>query len=106
MALRGGIDLGGTKIESVVVDGDGAVVGQARHPTPHDGGPRAVINALAGGLREAAKAAGVRLLVGAPVRAPRLEVSRVTGAWLGEEPVAARWVERRPFNSPTTPPTP
>ena len=32
MALRGGIDLGGTKIESVVVDGDGAVVGQARAP--------------------------------------------------------------------------
>ena len=72
MALRGGIDLGGTKIESVVVDGDGAVVGQARHPTPHDGGPPAVINALAGGLREAAKAAGVETaeLTGVGVGSP------------------------------------
>ena len=72
MALRGGIDLGGTKIESVVVDGDGAVVGQARHPTPHDGGPPAVITALAGGLREAAKAAGVETaeLTGVGVGSP------------------------------------
>jgi len=72
MALRGGIDLGGTKIESVVVDGDGAVVGQARHPTPHEGGPPAVITALAGGLREAAKAAGVETaeLTGVGVGSP------------------------------------
>jgi glucokinase len=72
MALRGGIDLGGTKIESVVVDGDGAVVGQARQPTPHEGGPPAVISALAGGLREAAKAAGVETteLTGVGVGSP------------------------------------
>ncbi len=59
MALRGGIDLGGTKIEAVVVDPDDAVVGQSRAPTPHDGGPPAVIKALAAGLRDAAQAAGV-----------------------------------------------
>ena len=59
MPLRGGIDLGGTKIEAVVVDPDGAVVGQSRGATPHDGGPPAVIRALASGLRDAAKAAGV-----------------------------------------------
>src|SRR5215208_2378172 len=59
MALRGGIDLGGTKIEAVVVDPDGAVVGQSRGPTPHEGGPPAVIKALASGLQDAAKAAGV-----------------------------------------------
>jgi glucokinase len=59
MALRGGIDLGGTKIEAVVVDADGKVVGQSRHPTPREGGPPAVVGALATGLREAAKAAGV-----------------------------------------------
>jgi glucokinase len=59
VALRGGIDLGGTKIESVVVDADGAVVGQSRGATPSEGGPPAVIKALATGLRDAAKAAGV-----------------------------------------------
>jgi glucokinase len=55
-----------------VVDGDGAVVGQARHPTPHDGGPPAVITALAGGLREAATAAGVETaeLTGVGVGSP------------------------------------
>ena len=59
MTLRGGIDLGGTKIEAVVVDPDGTVVGQARSATPSDGGPPAVVKALASGLQEAAKAAGV-----------------------------------------------
>src|SRR5262249_34937522 len=59
MPLRGGIDLGGTKIEAVVVDPDGAVVGQSRGATPHSGGPPAVIRALASGLTEAARAAGI-----------------------------------------------
>ena len=39
MAIRGGIDLGGTKIQAVVV-GDGAdVMGSSRLPTPRSGGP-------------------------------------------------------------------
>ncbi len=42
MALRGGIDLGGTKIQTAIVDPDGKVSGEARHPTPHEGGPEAV----------------------------------------------------------------
>ena len=32
--LSGGIDLGGTKIQAVVVDASHAVLGQARSPTP------------------------------------------------------------------------
>ena len=59
MALRGGIDLGGTKIQTVVVDTTGEVRGQARHPTPQQGGPPAVAEAMAGALREAAEQAGV-----------------------------------------------
>jgi glucokinase len=59
MALRGGIDLGGTKIESVVVDAESAVVGQARGATPGEGGPPAVVKAIADGMRDAAKAAGI-----------------------------------------------
>jgi len=57
--LRGGIDLGGTKIQTVVVDARGDVVGQARQPTPTSGGPEDVAKAMAAGLREAAKEAGV-----------------------------------------------
>jgi glucokinase len=57
--LRGGIDLGGTKIQTAIVDAGGEVVGQARRPTPTSGGPRDVAEAMAGALREAAAAAKV-----------------------------------------------
>jgi glucokinase len=57
--LRGGIDLGGTKIQAAVVDGDGNVAGQARHPTPQTGGPEDVVKAMAAAMQEAAQAAGV-----------------------------------------------
>jgi glucokinase len=57
--MRGGIDLGGTKIQTVVVDEDGGVAGQARVPTPTSGGPADVAAAMAGAMREAAQAAGV-----------------------------------------------
>ncbi|MDQ3678162.1 MAG: ROK family protein [Actinomycetota bacterium] len=59
MSLRGGIDLGGTKIQAVVVDAAHAVVGQARGPTPTEGGPRDVAAAMAAAMRDAAGAAGV-----------------------------------------------
>jgi glucokinase len=57
--LRGGIDLGGTKIQTAVVDAHGEVRGEARHPTPTEGGPEDVARAMAEALREAATAAGV-----------------------------------------------
>ena len=57
--LRGGIDLGGTKIQTAVIDADGAVKGEARRPTPTDGGPADVAEAMAEAMVEAAKAAGV-----------------------------------------------
>jgi glucokinase len=59
MNFRGGIDLGGTKIQAVVVDGDNQVVGQSRRPTPTAGGPSGVADEIAGALREAAEGAGV-----------------------------------------------
>jgi len=58
--LRGGIDLGGTKIQTVIVDVGGEVRGEARHQTPTEGGPRDVAKAMADALREAASAAGVK----------------------------------------------
>jgi glucokinase len=58
MSARGGIDLGGTKIQAVVVNGRGTVIGEARHPTPTSGGPPAVTAEMAATLAEAAEAAG------------------------------------------------
>jgi glucokinase len=57
--LRGGIDLGGTKIQTAIVDAGGEVLGEARHPTPTSGGPGDVAAAMENALREAASAAGV-----------------------------------------------
>ncbi len=59
MQLRGGIDLGGTKIQTAIVGAEGKVLGEARHPTPHEGGPKAVAKEMADALREAADAAKV-----------------------------------------------
>src|SRR6266566_3315624 len=56
--MRGGIDLGGTKIQAVVIDESDSVAGQARRSTPRDGGPADVADAIAEALEEAAKAAG------------------------------------------------
>jgi glucokinase len=70
--LRGGIDLGGTKIQTAVVDGRGEVVGQARRPTPTGGGPQGVADAMAEALREAAGEASLETatLAGVGVGSP------------------------------------
>jgi glucokinase len=59
MALHGGIDLGGTKVQAVVVGAAGELLGAARHPTPTTGGPQDVTRVLAQAIDEAAAAAGV-----------------------------------------------
>jgi glucokinase len=56
--LRGGIDLGGTKIEAIVVDADNNVLASARHPTPLTGTPADVAAAMTNAMNEAAKSAG------------------------------------------------
>jgi glucokinase len=58
-APRGGIDLGGTKIEAVVVDARNNVLGAARHPTPLQGGPPDVAAQLTAAMREACQTAGI-----------------------------------------------
>jgi glucokinase len=70
--LRGGVDLGGTKIQAVVTARGGRVVGHARRDTPRRGGPDAVTRDLALTIREAATDAGVRVneLAGVGVGAP------------------------------------
>jgi glucokinase len=59
-AARGGIDLGGTKIETVIVDARNKVLGSARKPTPQEGGPDDVAEQLAEALGDAAAAAGIK----------------------------------------------
>jgi glucokinase len=55
---RGGIDLGGTKIQAAIVSPDGEVLGDARHATPTEGGPQDVADEMAAALAEAAEKAG------------------------------------------------
>ncbi len=72
-ALRGGIDLGGTKIQAAIVSPEGEVSGEARRPTPTKGGPKDVAAEMAAALVEAADDAGVQtdslagIGVGSPV---------------------------------------
>jgi glucokinase len=79
--MRGGIDLGGTKIEAIVVDDDSNVVGSARHPTPTTGGPPDVAAEMVKAMEEACEAAGVKPseLEGVGVGAPG-SVDHETGA--------------------------
>jgi glucokinase len=105
MATCGGIDLGGTKIQTIVIDSDGAhVIGQARHPTPTAGGPQAIVAAMSQALEEAAVHAGVRTeqLDGVGVGSPG-EVDDASGivasarnlsGWDGSFPLAAALSER------------
>ncbi|HKG37302.1 MAG TPA: ROK family protein [Solirubrobacterales bacterium] len=102
--LRGGIDLGGTKIQTTIVDRKGEVEGEARVPTPTEGAPEDVARAMAAALRKAAAAAGVEpgelegIGVGSPGDAdertgavsaarnlPGWEGSFPLGEWLGRE---------------------
>jgi glucokinase len=54
-----GVDLGGTKVQGVVVDGDGSRLGEARGKTPTSGGPAAVVAEITGVVKAAAKDARV-----------------------------------------------
>ena len=70
--LRGGIDLGGTKIQTAVLGPRGKVHGEARAPTPTSGGPEDVAAAMVAAMREAAGEARVetRELLGVGVGSP------------------------------------
>ncbi len=69
---RGGIDLGGTKIQAAIVTPQGEVIGDARRPTPIEGGPADVASQMAEALVEAAEAAGTQTdsLAGVGVGSP------------------------------------
>jgi glucokinase len=79
--LRGGIDLGGTKIQAAVVDGDWSVVGEARRATPTAGGPGAIAAEMLAAMRDSLRDAGVEAsaLAGVGVGSPG-DVDEGTGA--------------------------
>jgi glucokinase len=79
--LRGGIDLGGTKIEAIVVDDGNTVLSSSRHPTPSTGGPEAVAAELVAAVTGACAGAGVETsaLLGVGVGSPGV-VDEATGA--------------------------
>jgi glucokinase len=96
---RGGVDLGGTKIEAIVVDEDNHILGSVRRATPTEGGPEDVAAAIADALREACRKAGVEpvALAGIGIGSPGI-VDESTGvvssarnlpSWEGRFPLAA-----------------
>jgi glucokinase len=83
--LVGGLDLGGTKIQAVVLDGRRTVIGEAKSATPTTDGAQDVILALVSTMGSACADAGVELadLAGVGVGSPGAIDSRrgvVTGA--------------------------
>jgi glucokinase len=80
-----GVDLGGTKVQGVVVGQDGGRLGEARGGTPAGGGPPAVVAEIAAVVKAAAKNAKVssRRLAGVGIGSPGLvdgATGRVSGA--------------------------
>lgn len=59
--LRAGVDLGGTKIQVVVLDSEGGVIGQCRVPTPQDQGSSGVLSAIINAVNSAVLDAGAQL---------------------------------------------
>ncbi len=83
MASYCGVDLGGTKIQTVIVDDAREVLGSSRRATPASGGPPDVAAAIAASVREASEAAGVGAgeLAGIGVGSPgTVEDGNVVGA--------------------------
>jgi len=96
MPSYGGIDLGGTKIQAVILNDQHEVTGSARRQTPTSGGPVDVAAEMEIALRDAAKAAELEpaALAGVGVGSPgTVEAGNVTSArnlpgWEGTFPLA------------------
>jgi glucokinase len=102
-AARGGIDLGGTKIQAVVVDGRNRVLGENRAATPTTGGPKDVADAMTEALLASCASAGIQAkdLKGVGVGSPGAsneETGVVSSArnlpgWEGSYPLGDRLTE-------------
>jgi glucokinase len=97
--MRAGVDLGGTKIDVLIVEGEREVLGRARLPTPTQGGAPAIVAAIARSVEDAAEAAAMRVdeLTGVGVGSPGAVDttagtvgfnSNLAGGWIDPYPVA------------------
>jgi glucokinase len=96
--MRAGVDLGGTKIDVLIVEGEQDVRGRARRPTPTEGGPTAVVEAIARTVEEAADAAAVDVggLSGVGVGSPGA-VDAAAGTVGFNSNLAGGWKDPYPF---------
>ena len=96
--MRAGVDLGGTKIDVLIVKDDRDVRGRARRPTPTDGGADAVVRAIAGAVGDAAADAeiGVDRLTGIGVGSPGA-VDPDEGTVGFNSNLAGGWSDPHPF---------
>src|SRR5687768_9925415 len=89
-----GLDIGGTKVYGVVVDRD-KIKAEAKRSTPTEGGPEAVIDALAGVV---ADLGGANHVKGIGIGAPGL-IDRKKGI-LKHAPNLLAWVDDTPMAPP------
>ena len=96
--MRAGVDLGGTKIEVLILEQDRDVLGRARRPTPTEGGAAAVVEAIARTVEDAADAAavGVDQLAGVGVGSPGA-VDTAAGTVGFNSNLAGGWSNPHPF---------
>ena len=96
--MRAGVDLGGTKIDVLMLDGDRDVIGRARERTPTEGGAAAVVDAIARAVENAADGADVRIdqLTGVGVGSPGA-VDPAAGTVGFNSNLAGGWVDPYPF---------
>jgi glucokinase len=96
--MRAGVDLGGTKIEALIIEREREVLGRARRQTPTKGGAEAVVAAIARTVEDAADAADVRVdqLTGVGVGSPGA-VDADAGTVGFNSNLAGGWTEAYPF---------
>jgi glucokinase len=96
--MRAGVDLGGTKIDVLVIEDDRDVLGRARRPTPTAGGAAAIVEVITQTVEEAAQAAGatVEALTAVGVGSPGA-VDEEAGAVGFNSNLAGGWTEPYPL---------
>ena len=96
--MRAGVDLGGTKIDVLIVEREREVLGRMRRPTPTEGGAAAVVDAIARTVADAADAAAVRVdqLTGVGVGSPGA-VDTAAGTVGFNSNLAGGWTDPYPF---------
>jgi glucokinase len=94
--MRVGVDIGGTKVEALVVEGERDIRGRGRSATPASGGAEAIVDAVAAVVAVAMSAAGVGQVTGVGLGSPGA-VDEETGTVARAANLAGGWVDPYPF---------